>query len=1249
MYLPRYFLLFSFFLLIFLSGCLTTPKTIGCCDKSRLDEGCYYLDPETEEFIDFTDATLGLCDDEASGTAGFCAVNFPDNPKDDEEGTLVPICKTEELSPCVSGNCEAMLCGDFSFKPRPAKPSVSADISNSETNIPEEENEDQVTNFYGASCGFFNTGEPIFGKITEEGALANVFRFGFGTTFDEYEVFRYYFPASDRYCSSTPYDENKIDRYMNYLDALTGYPYDLENMPSCLMDVPFLGPTDGLWGNAGPANKPQMPRIYDFGIPFGSVQMPFTQAASYLFEPNAYKAGATESYGFWELDNKLYKQGLLKAYYDKMFGSEGRADFECEFGRDECYSGSCSISDYSRISIKKQDGSYAAVDCGKYIDEKGTEFVFCPGTKSIREVDGKLVPEYASYKVRPVFVLFDIGKRGPARTVDFRDPIGEISINNWLFFPGERKNPEYYAYRFSDLSEGVTKEAYLGWVSLKNTIRFPEDYAGYAFGPELTTNKPIKDIFKITIGGDPEDWFPKEIEYSETDLLIRTDDRTSIPPSGFVFIGNLGNDNYNLFVPGLGMYVIGWGIVSEEELKDTMLIKACNAEGYARKYDLSNFLDIYPGENNEPRALPRIFKHYLDYRANYIASISGQDCDDEIIPADLVLTSTPWIMYYEKVGIEVESISFFGFGPPVATGDQDFYENLHSFQTSLPFIFENKRNFFGQPTVEFNGVDSCSIRNAPTSINSGEKPGTRKIDLPGAYLAVAQDFYVLTAAKDPSEEKYYFGDCEVDPNTMLPKVATFGWCEPCTASTLAYNNVSSINEIRRPFNLMEQNNPQMIYLPNSSYVSYRTEKYLKEGVLPIVDLTNVDTSILPSLPRSKGPEIYVVGDVDSYSGGELLDRAKKIRNNCDKCLIAFSIKTPGVEEISGNALDMLRNPLTSLYFDLVVYEYTLTGYIIDDIFTLSKISRNILTINGEGKGLPSIAAPVKFAIDLNPEEVKISIEAIVDQQKVLVKSGLIGMVFDIVEPNNRDYLMFANAQLTTNTYIKTNEFCAAQEGIKKYSSYETQTLIQSMFASEVECIPCSSLDKVSGRCITTCQDGNECTLPSGAVAENYRCPDYRITEECTPCSSYISGEVRCTRTYNNGTAIEEVYDLSEITLDDKYRDVIAALPYGQKCCLGDEDKYSYYSVKLTTPATTPIFFPPDGNPETPCLGDPPEFGSLSNICAAANTPLEEYSLECTIEGSTAPPIIKYGLPEDAFGTTISPDLDLGFDFGFSGG
>src|SRR3989339_360671 len=77
-----------------------------------------------------------------------------------------------------------------------------------------------VINLYGSYCSFYPMDERLNTLITNtKGSFVNTFRFGIGSSFSDYEVAKYYFPMSDRFCN--PYlkkiTADGKDRYMNYL------------------------------------------------------------------------------------------------------------------------------------------------------------------------------------------------------------------------------------------------------------------------------------------------------------------------------------------------------------------------------------------------------------------------------------------------------------------------------------------------------------------------------------------------------------------------------------------------------------------------------------------------------------------------------------------------------------------------------------------------------------------------------------------------------------------------------------------------------------------------------------------------------------------------------------------------------------------------------------------------------------------------------------------------------------------------
>ena len=160
----------------------------------------------------------------------------------------MPVCVDDVPKQCINNRCTAMMCGYRGLKPSP--PPSSQDWTGCEnltqtectpdptktgkcawdtdskscraTNvIAEKEVKAGSINLYQASCSLKTMNTKLYNSVkNSKGSLwVNAFRFGVGSSFSDFEQSRYFFPASDRFCSGTVPIAGQKDRFVNYLNA----------------------------------------------------------------------------------------------------------------------------------------------------------------------------------------------------------------------------------------------------------------------------------------------------------------------------------------------------------------------------------------------------------------------------------------------------------------------------------------------------------------------------------------------------------------------------------------------------------------------------------------------------------------------------------------------------------------------------------------------------------------------------------------------------------------------------------------------------------------------------------------------------------------------------------------------------------------------------------------------------------------------------------------------------------------------
>ena len=180
-----------------------------------------------------------------------------------------------------------------------------------------------------------------------------------------------------------------------------------------------------------------------------------------------------------------------------------------------------------------------------------------------------------------------------------------------------------------------------------------------------------------------------------------------------------------------------------------------------------------PGDDTWQTMMDIFTPYFKDRGENGIMATNFDDgCGKWITNTDAIISSTPWIVNYRKV----------------VHGAVD---ELYLSSTSAQAIRE--RNLFSRDTIDTMGTSSCELRST-TPHPAFWAFGGFDDDEWYYDIAYAKNIYLIRY--QPGSER--IGRCAVDDNTYLPVVNTYGWCEPCTTSTLAYQEISATDRVYMP-------------------------------------------------------------------------------------------------------------------------------------------------------------------------------------------------------------------------------------------------------------------------------------------------------------------------------------------------------------------------------------------------------------------------------------------------------------------
>ena len=738
-------------LLLLVSGCVKPVTKLGCCAKANISQGCVLLNMTTAQLMpEYIERTNGPCDNEAAGTKGHCNVTIGENTY------LIPICTDAELNSCLNPDCTAMVCGDFLFKPKVAPGVIATEEGTAKVDVPpESEEEENTIGFYKAQCRFFPMDFKLRSIMKTTKSSINVFRIGVGGSFDEFDNYRYYFPLSDRYCNINPKraeTDIRVDRYMNYLDLSgpsDGGEYDPSNLGECmnlsLPEPPFR------YGWAGNLTSGHYEEQYEYE---------FANYYKLLYpgekeNPSGKCLGGEQwsaSDNYRKLDREFYRKWLTVTYFDKIYGT-GRAPFECTNGQ-ECYSGTCSFDFYSRGTNLLNDGSEFFGDCNYFTDITGDRIVVCSPISNFAQSAKGEIPtiNYAPVTVNlaKISIELDDYDAEDIMEVKEKDPkngCGDYSKDWWVLGcigdcgdMGEdyrcELRREWCDFSGNDLGKYKCEEGGGGVLDFENDKQIVSKDVSLTKMPANISieKKPKKEC--TWFYGDNDD--TTEVDCP---VLEMTHGEVYPPAGGFVFFGK------DLGIKWKDRTVIGYGFVNEPQY--TKFIQGCGLGG--SWYDV---VEIGPPNGTTWQNLMDAFAPMFEARMNATARELKGSIDD----GELILSSMPWVLAYKRLD------------------SSDTYAGGRYTISSIAAQKLRERNFFGFPEPNADGTSTAELDSHPIG-------GDSHVSFLLLYPKKIILFY------EPTIDT--LGSCKYDKAAGLPALKEYGWCEPCTISTLAYQNISA--------------------------------------------------------------------------------------------------------------------------------------------------------------------------------------------------------------------------------------------------------------------------------------------------------------------------------------------------------------------------------------------------------------------------------------------------------------------------
>jgi len=890
--MKKWILLFVVIGVVFLAGCIEPTAKVGCCAKDNVTagDGCVLLNMTTSELEDYTGETA-WCNE----TTNVCNVSIGG------KYYLVPVCTDSELNECIDPNCTAMVCGDFMFKPKIA-PGVVASENSEGAEVappPEQEEEEGRLNFYKAQCKFMKMDNKLASLMKNTDSEINVFRFGIGESFDEFERYKYFFPMTDKYCNVYPeiygFTGERVDRYMNYLSvqgSSTHVPYDPEDIPvDCMNDIAGHHYDVDIFKYG----RVDYPDYSDCEIPLSQIDYSEYSYERFCTHVDPIDEDMTSYYlgQTLRLDKSFYRKGLSIAHAETIYDeTTSRAPFECLFGTD-CYSGTCNTDYYSRSVSVVEGGLEVTTDCHVAEDSYDQPIVACSAATDVTiDTDAEDPPDfdYAEVPVRLAKINVRADSYPGSSFSHEPDPPEDFSIDNcekhdnvcelvqqWRDFSGldlgqevDGKSGGYLAY---DLGEQVISDGF-------ELSTLPID-----FGFEDSDSCDL-------LGG---------ADTSECPYITYED---AYPPAGGVVF--FGHDSSNPIIweeGGTEYEIIGYAIAPHSpDFHDYFFIERCS-----REYSFG--LPETVGEGAEA----------------YICSASCMDrCSGSGIDSDVLFDECHDYCYdvgdfpCDVTGTITESLPFSEDLIPVEVGRPDGENWQKLMDTFEPLFMERIERL-----QKLNWEDDCGGRmDAPDVILSTipwvlefKKRGKTPAFTSSEAARVLYDYniynehasgrisnlcYLRYDGKHDDDDDYDYwmlyadeiwlikkpldntlGSCEVD-SQGFPSMNTYGWCEPCTGSTIAYQEIVSTEvyvpdfEVRIPheysgtgsglsvlhqqlcsldgddmncdmawwitdveeLNGVPEDDGSPSINPVATTLKERIGDYLKSGVLPVLDMTH---------------------------------------------------------------------------------------------------------------------------------------------------------------------------------------------------------------------------------------------------------------------------------------------------------------------------------------------------------------------------------------------------------------------------
>ncbi|MDO8553472.1 MAG: hypothetical protein Q7S22_01590, partial [Candidatus Micrarchaeota archaeon] len=1116
---------------------------------------------------------------------------------------LIPLC-TDTVGQCVQEQCSAQVCGAFNYNPQPSfsysdSKKIFNDIKFNTKIITQSESIESLNvNLLGAACNDMTLDKKAQNLFQNtKGTVINSYRFGVGTSFAEFEQFRYLMPASDFFCGVVE-SRNQKDRYVNYY---TGSPsLDGNAVVNDMKEFNYC---------------PQKTKVPFLGVTVDQI----TQSSAYKDYP---RYVTLDSKGVNQIDTTFYNNFLRILNPGDLTEVDFKgSEFECENAL-SCASNSCSFDKYKRSLCQKTEaagGGWAECSCNPISRS-------CDGVSSfVGTLEGKTTDQLISeYKTNDYSYYHEIPRQVDVTYYSY-DPScgsGEDGIDDSL---GITREMDLTQIHYSSDNGGDRTPTESRVSCIKNGEKYDCEYHS-SLVPATSCSNGICSTTYSSSGADTPftckdkigdnvncdstktGVYAANILDNEQDLQYKFDPESAISSGTFsadvpipaeVLTQMFPTDIRFLDVPQkgyLGDMYIGYSLIIPEQFEKTNLVQACNME----KGTDYIVVDVSQLETKKKTG-GNSDKQDNDYDSE---DTSGASCYLSFQSGGAVVPNNCNAPAPIPEGIGMYQITPAICKPALSSDD-------------------NGKVLFSQTYILIKSLGDCQVDKS-----SGSTQTTPVVKTYGWCESCTYATFAKQEIKYPDDVRTNNEERAEDLNYLQTQYFRQG--------------------VQPIIDLTDRNN----WLSNDNI---RTSLFYNTisggGFIPDIQQS--------SAVNTNGSSILLtvrISEADAVISGfeeMVYKRTKSASEQCGKCRISVLLDNGPADSLTGSKrmekdyftlANMLQDKSNVFqYVDVISYvfypsEFTkqntnlCNGNVGDDDAIASLIYDNVQKASSDitaQTGKPTLIThfyinpatggttagggscwrsevPAGSTTPKYAPTIKVMAKLFA-KESGLTAIGLSGIVYS-------DTGFFKDS----STYQYTPFFCRISSGTRIAADrpFLLYNKVYTVDPSDAMCQECTPVDEAMGLCTKQCANGVECTTPpsNGNPDTKYRCPDNLLpqgtgTNACTPCSEN-QRRLSCSFFYDTGIMNNFIYRISD--LNEKYPDIISSIPYGSQCCFEDSKGYnfSYFKQNKYKNGAIPLIYSPIGNLAQGC-----GIGGISTedsqICGA-DLPIKNYKVSCKI-------------------------------------